>query len=347
MAARQPKTNPVFGQNETMDDLTAEQEELGGGGAVEQQQPPPELPSSSEGAAEAVSQEQPVTTEQPQEKEPRAERRIRELVEENRRYQQQLSEERERWARLDERSKQVREARIAAEQAAKAAERPDPSIDPVGAQLWDTQQKLAAMEQWRQQQEQQFAQLQQGFTANQQEQQWQNWVMAEANNYSRTQPDYMDAARYAVAKRNEFWAELGYSPEQAQQLTMAEANLVTRSAMANNRSFGPAIYKFAQWMGYQPANGNGKGVTPAAASQAGRTLAQVAKGQAMQGIGRAPGAGNEARSRYASMTAAEIAAVPDNVWQRDYANPQLRQEMEAALRRLDGVETEDVRYFTR
>lgn len=340
MPAKQPPKLRVFGENETIDENVADAEELDGGeSGPSGQQPTPEPPS---GEPEGTPPQQLDSTQQ--DGEPRgAEKRIKQLLERENALRQQLAESNERWARLDERRRQVEEARQAADNAARqqreAAQRPDPSIDPVGAELWDTKKALRDLTEWRQQQEQTLQQIQGNFQQVQQQNDFYNWINYEAQNYSRTQPDYYDAARYAAEKRMEWWQELGLPPDHARQMVLNESNLIAAMARQTGKSFAPVVYKIAQQWGYQSRNGNGAAAKPtsAAASAAGRTLAQVAKGQAMQGLNRVPAAGNEGQGRYLSMSAGEIANISDAQWQRDWANPALRAEMQLALNRLEGL----------
>ena len=127
---------------------------------------------------------------------------------------------------------------------------------------------------------------------------------------------------------------------------LGESNLLARAAAQRGISFGPMVYELATTLGYKGSNGNGNGrVTTPEVSQAARILQQAAKGQAVQGLSRAQSTGGEGVSRYATMTAAEIAQIPDNVWQRDWANPRLRNEMQAAMRRIEGLDNDD-EYFS-
>lgn len=338
----------VFGNTETMDDATAEQEELQGAG--KQQESPPELPSPSEETTEPAPKEEG-TPEAPPEKETRGKNRVEQLLQERYELQRQLTEERERWARLDERTKQIKEAREVSQQAQEAAQRPDSSIDPLGAELWDTKKALNELVAWRQQQEQQFAQLQNGFTQNQQEQYFNNTIVAEANTYARAQPDYPDAAKYLADWRRGLLQNMGYSPEEAQQIMLAEANvlirgnIVARQQGRTAKAFPEILYEAAKQVGYQVRNGN----TPTAAqtSAAGRVLAQAAKGQAMQGIGKAGGAEPQAGTRYRNYSKADIAAMSEDEWSRATRDPRAWAELQEAMKEADGIAGQDVRYFTR
>ena len=348
----------VFAADAMMDDAAAEAAELGG---QEGAQPQPDLPES--GAQPALAPELGPPTNQPVEPETRADKRIRQLLTERQEAIRERDEQREKWARLEERQKQREEAQEAAQRTAQqqqeATQRPDPAIDPVGAQLYDLAKQNQELLTWKQQQERQFTQLQQGLQVDRQTQDFNNWIVAEAQNFSRAQPDYADAARHAAEWRANWWQELGLPPEQARQMVMHESQLLAQISRQSGKPFAPVIYKLAQSVGYRStsdagaANGNGAQTTgdrripewaPAAVTNAARLL-QAQRGQAMQGLGRAPSAGEEGKSRYRDMSAADVSAVPDNVWQRDWANPVLRPDMEYVLKRLDGLtEHDDISY---
>lgn len=277
--------------------------------------------------------------------------------EERKAEQEALAQLREKWARLDERSKQIREAQEAAarqvQQQREAAERPDPAIDPVGAKIWDQDKAIRDLTAWKQQREQADGQFQQQYQQDQQTTQFNNWVVAEANNYAHHQKDYFDAARHAAKWRMDFWSNLGLPPDQAQQLVMHESNLLARISQQTGKPFAPIVYELAKSVGYRPrpeygdGNGNGAAPTSAAASQAGKVLSQVAKGQAMQGLSRAPSAGGEAKSRYRDMTPADIANMTEAEFSAALNNPQTKAEMEYAMARADGLEGQEVNYRVR
>ncbi len=335
----QRKIPDPFNETETISDAAAEAEELAQ--APTTPEPVTEVPATAE---------PPATTDQPSAQPERAipYQRFQEVVSER----NELRKYRDDWIRLNERQTQVKEAREAAERAAQqqqiAEQRPDPSIDPVGAKHWDYDRKIEQFEAWRQQQEQNYNQLQQGVQQNQQSTDFYNWVNAEAQAYMRQQPDYLDAARYAAEYRSKFWEELGLPPEQARQVVGWESQMLAQLSRQSGRPFGPAIYQLARQLGYSPQNGNGNGVTnvtPQAASQAGRILSQAARGQAMQGLSRAPSAGNEAKSRYRDMSPADLANLSEREWSAAMSNPETRRELEYAMQKADQLlDYEDVSY---
>lgn len=344
MADPKKKVVRVFSEAEAPDDTNLEQEELGEG----QPQPveePIEAPPTEQPPVEAKGE----VADDPEAKMiPRA--RLNERTVERDAALAELTKLREQWARLDERQNQVKQAREEAQRQAQAAEqaaqRPDPAIDPYGAKQWDQDRAMERMNAQLQQVGQFLNQFQQGYQQNQQEQEHQNRVVVEAQTYAREQPDYFDAANYLAKWRTDLYQKAGLNEQQARELALREGNFWVSVMQQTGKHWPSFFYQAAQSLGYKPAMANGNGRVTPEVSAAGRTLAQAAKGQALQGMNRIQPAGNEGKSRYAGMSAADIAAVPDGQWQRDWQNPQLRPEMEAALRRLDGIEGADVQYFS-
>lgn len=335
-AVKQPKSM-LFAQDQLSDEPEAGELEEG-------TTPAPEAPA--EPAAEPAPA--PEAEPEPEAKaEPRgAEKRIKELLEQGQAKDRELQQLRENWARLDERQRQAQQAREEAGRIARQAEQNqnpyDPQLDPVGHKTWELEHKLAAMEQWRQQQEQYNAQIQQVYTQDQQQRQLESYIVAQTQAYQQVKPDYLDAMNYIAQAELNLWLGMGYPAEQAKQIVLAKGQALAAQAMQQGKSFPETVYNIAVGVGYKPrtANGNGKAISPQV-SAAARTLNQAKNGQALQGLNRAPAAAQEgATGRYLNMTAAEIAAVPDAVWQRDWKNPALQAEMELALRRLDGVTDE-------
>ena len=125
----------VFKDAELADDATEEALETGAQPQPQAEQPQPEQqPAPEQAPAEKSAEEKP-------HEEAVSYQRFQELNETNKKLQQELSEQREFRARLDERSRLIKEHNEAqqrqAEAAARAAQRPDQNIDPVGAELFD------------------------------------------------------------------------------------------------------------------------------------------------------------------------------------------------------------------
>jgi len=197
--------NGLFGQNELLDIETAEAEELGPSPATRQ-------------AAEAEYDAQ-----------------IAQLERENMELQRQHAQVQEQLWRSDERDRQIREAQEAnaraRQQLEEANERPDASIDPVGAQIYDLDRQTRQLAQYQQQ----LAQQQQAAHFNAR-------VDNEERRFVQTQPDYADAINYVAEKRTVFWQDLGLPLEQARFVVANEAQLLTRTAAQTGKSFPQTVY---------------------------------------------------------------------------------------------------------
>ena len=347
MPAAKPKPQ-VFDETELLDDAAGATEEL-------------TVPQGGEtSAAEGEEQPQPQGGEQPQPegeqppKDTRENARIRQLVDRTKAAERERDEMRERWARMDERSKQVREAtedaqRRAAE-AERAAQRPDAAVDPVGARQWDLEERVQRAEAANAELRTQFTQARDGFQGNLQQTEFSNWVQWQAQEYARTTPDYFDAARYAAGKRIETWQSLGMPPEVAKDLVEKESILVANVARQYGVNFAPVIYQLAQQWGYHPAgaqNGNGGGAqarpqTGTAAANANR-LDQARRGQQVQGLGRAPGTGGEAQTNYRNYSKVQLADMSESEWSRIKADPAAWADLQHAIAREEGVDVADIR----
>jgi len=274
------------------------------------------------------------------------------LVEERNNVTRERDELRERWARIDERSNQIREAAEAERrqraEAERAAERPDPPIDPVGARQWDLEERVQRAEAANVELRNQFIQARDGFQGNLQQNEFSSWVQWQAQEFTRSTPDYLDAAKYAAAKRIDTWQELGMPPEVARDLVEKESILVASVARQYNVNFAPVIYKLAQEWGWKPAVANGNGAAPArqqtpAAQANAQRLEQARRGQGMQGLNRASGAGGEASTNYRNYTKAQLGEMSEGEWATVKANPQAWEDLRFALAREEGVDVADTR----
>lgn len=333
----------VFNANETMSDADAEKVELSEG--TEQQQPASE--QSAEQAQSETQQQPAADTEAPNKTGVVPYARFQEKVKETNEAKREAAELRERWARLEERQKVAREEREATqrqqEQAARAAERPDPTVDPIGAELWD-------LKEWKKNQEQVVSQLQQRFTEqvtgiqqNQETSEFNNWVQQQAQTFHSQNPHYYDVATHAANKRIEFWQALGAPPEVAKELVQKESFLVAAVARQFGGQFAPAIYKLGSdwgWQAPQAQTQNGNGAAP----QNQQRLQQVKAGQAVQGLGRVPGAGGESQTNYRNMSFADLANISEAEHTRLMADKgPAGKDYRAALARAEGVEEDYAR----
>jgi len=250
--AKGKTVNPFENPSEVMDDSTAEAEELN-----PQQAAPETAEPATEPAAEPAAPTEPAKlADGTDSNKPVPYDRFRETNEGRKAAEaraaaaeKEATELRERWARLDERSRQINEARQAAQQQAveqqRAAERPDPAIDPVGAKLWDFEEKTRQYDAMVAAQAQQIQALQGNMQQNQQIQAFANYVNYDVQRFQQQKPDYPAAAAHAAQKRREFWTAAGFQPEQAQEIVKRESEALAMQAMQSGKSVAQLVYDLA------------------------------------------------------------------------------------------------------
>lgn len=266
--------------------------------------------------------------------------RFNEVNEERKQLRARVAELSEKWARLEERAKLAQEAQ---ERISKAAEapatppRPDPEVDPYGAQLWDRDRKIEELERRYQSIEQNTTKTAEQVQQQAQAREFETWFKNNEDAYRRSNPDYDQASLYARQKLEEYWRAIGM-PEQAVQQTVSQlAYSVADTARRLNQNPAEAYHKLAQMMGYAPQQAAVVTPQPAPApSQAQQTLAQVQKGQQFQGLSNVPAA-NVENENWTTMTAAELADMPDDVFVQKMNDPRERQKIEQLYARLEGV----------
>ena len=304
-----PKVVNPFSDNDIVSDAEAEAQELGeGGGAAEQE-------------AGAQPAQQPVQT-QPKTQQPAADaeppnktgvipyERFKEVNDRAKQAEAKAAEMSERWARLEERQNLLQESRRAAEaqrQAAnQAAQRPDPNIDPIGAELYDTKQALAQQAQTIQAIQQQFQNTTQGLQQTQEEAQFSNWVQNQVQAYSAQDPQYIQKATHAAEWRMGFWQQMGLTPDAARDIVQKESVLLAKIAQQNGVNFAPIVAQLAERVGYQSPQAqqqpNGQRQPAPQTQQNAALLNQVRKGQAVQGLSNIPGSGAEGATSYKNYT---------------------------------------------
>lgn len=271
-----------------------------------------------------------------------AQARIRELVaERNAALQDQAAkaaeaqELRERWARLEERQQIA--AQLAQQEAAKqqqqaevrqiAIDRPDPAVDPMGAELFDTKYKLGLIEK-QQQALLQHVQAQQQQTQSQVQLQALSGYIQNDLAYAKQQyPDYDAAAKYASEARVAFWEGLGVPPHVAKQRVQAEALAIAGEAFQNGQSASKVYRDLAYQWGFKP-EADAK-VAPK------EKLAQVQRGQQVQGLGNVPNAIETGDTSIAELTAAQIADMPDEQFLKLNSDPKTGPIFRKRLQQLE------------
>lgn len=344
-----PKIDP-FQDGEALDDVSGEAQELAtpeGGEAQETQQADTSGGIQQEAHPEGLQQgKEPQSIPYP---------RFKEVIDARTKAETErdaLKKERdalnERWARLDERRNVLTEAQRAEQQrqvaAEQAAQRPDPMLDPTGAQLWDQSQQIGQLLQTVQ--ALQSGQQQLGGTLQQTQEQaeFNGWVDVQARSYSQQDPKYFEKARYAADYRINFWQQMGMTPENARKRVEQESFLIAAEAKTNGVNFAPIVAKLAESWGYQdgaPAqNGNGQARNGNNALR----IQQAQAGQRVQGLGHLPGSGGENSVGYRQYTAAQIAQMTEAEFSRAMANPKSKADLQYAMSMADGIEPGTGRY---
>lgn len=279
---------------EVAEEHEAEAMDPGGLAGTPEETPPQETPAA---AAPEPQTSQPAEPAQPSTPEQWA------------RIAQENADLREKWARLESRQQVINQAltqqqaleqqqQAAAQQQAQAqailAQRPDPAIDPQGAELFDLRLRQALQEQYAMQQQQAVAQALQAQQQQVMAGQRRTWVDNDFNFYAQHRPDILQALNHLVNYRWQQLLRLS-PPEEAQRVFNGEVAYYIDSHWRSNQSLADFVYNWAQQVGYQPPQQqpqpqpqqqipqqNG-GIPP--------RIAQQQRGQSMQGMGyTTPGA---------------------------------------------------------
>jgi len=342
-AAAKPSNTQLLNEE---DQLTAEEQ-----AAVTAEEAPPQVLPAPHLAPPPPEQAAPPEAHPPKKKLPEDSvtyDRFKEVNEENKRKDRELSELREKWARLEERSNLAREAQARYEQEQQAAatraktpEKPDPAIDPYGAQLWERDRQIEALGKRLEEVTTGLGQTNQQLQQSSQLNDFNLWLTNDITNYRARQPDYEQAASHARTARMGFWQSVGLPPEQAEAIVNNEALAIAYAAKQNGKSAAQAYYDAAKVMGYQagaaPApNGAAPASAPAAPPTPQEKMAQLRKGQAAQGLSRAPVL-DENNANWSALTAQQIADMDENDFVEALQDPQRAQQINKALERLEGL----------
>jgi hypothetical protein len=324
-----------------MDEIQEEQEFLEDNPPAEEsaekaEEKPAEEPTPS---PEAEAPEEQPEGEKPSRRKSRADARIQELLERERELREQLAAreaelqaQREAWARLEERQRLLQELQQK-QQPQEDPNRPDPSIDPVGAELYDLRKKVQELEglreQWNQYQQQNAAYSQQLAEANK----LNLWLQQDIERVRAEKPDYDDAVRAAYQYRIQLWQNAGYTPEQAQDIVQREALAIAAQARARGKSAAELYYAAGKPLlaqqAPQPAQ---KTQQPSAAEK----LKTIQKGQKFQGLGgRTPGSYYSSVDEISRLRASDIANMSDDEFIRVLNDPKLGPALKARLESLE------------
>lgn len=281
-----------------------------------------------------------------------AQARIQELVEERNRAREdalaragEVTAEREKWARLEERQKALaeveaqqrhaEEARYAAEIAAqhRATQRPDPTLDPQGAELFDLKERIARQEAEHasavQAAQQGFNQMRVQQDVNQFTTAWQ----ADMRAYQSQNPDYAEAAKFATEERIKFWESLGKTKDVAAHLTTQESIAIAKEALDHGRSPSQIYHNLAKQWGYKTAAAAAAEVLPPKGTVTAKDkLSQISRGQKLTGLGGVvTNVAGQDDTDIESMTPEQFAMLPEEEYLKIEGNPQLRTRMQRRI----------------
>jgi hypothetical protein len=319
--------------------------------AIETQQEPTQQQPTQQEPAQPTT-EQPPAPEAPQEPVPYV--RFQQLNDTNKALEKELAEHREFRTRLDERQRLIQQANEQAQRQAEAqryaAERPDPALDPIGAQLYDLQAERVNDRAEIQQLKGQLNQFGQNYQNGQEQAAFMGWVKDEANAYNAQDPHYIPAAKYCADRRVNFWRTVAPNAPAglAERMVEAESVLIARLAQQYGGKFAPALAKLARDWGYQPqtngaqANGSPR---PPASPQAAR-LQQVQAGQRVQGLGAVPAAAGNAdgTSAYRNYSPVDIANMSEREFMAAMANPATARDLRYAMARAEGFDNGEANF---
>ncbi|HKD45406.1 MAG TPA: hypothetical protein VKD24_07085 [Candidatus Angelobacter sp.] len=257
----------------------------------------------------------------------------------------QANEYRERWARLEERQKQAQEASEMARQAEALAraqrERPDPTIDPVGARAYDAEQRAIRAEQGLGQVQQQLQWLNQQGQQNQVTNDMQNWLAFQVPQGRQRYQDYDTRVDYARAVRYGLWNSTFqtpdgrevqfFPPDVAREITAREEFLILQRCKDLGIPVADVVARFSDMWGYQgwlqqaqaqqAQNGNGavQQAAPAQVLPSGnQRLQQIERGQAVRGLGRVQSGETNQANAWQTMSNAEFKAFVGNMSEDQY-----------------------------
>lgn len=269
--------------------------------------------------------------------------RFKEVNEESKRKDRELADMRERWARLEERSRLAQEAQANFErqqqadaEKARIPTKPDETLDPYGAQLWERDRKIDALNQRLEQVATNIGQTTQQVQQSANLNDFNLWLTNDINSYRQRQPDYEQAAQHARQARVTFWQSVGLPPDQAEVIVNNEALAVAYAARQNGKSAAQAYYDAARTMGYQGAGQTPETAAAPAPPSSQEKLAQLKKGQAAQGLSRAPIL-DDSNANWSALSAQQIADMDENDFVEALQDPQRAIQINKALERLEGV----------
>lgn len=294
---------------------------------------PPKAPEPEPAQQQATTPEVP-----PKKAPPKAipYERFKEVNDKAKTLEDQLTAEREKGARLDERIKMARESeeRAAAqarqqpapEAPTKLGARPDPGIDPIGADIWDVRRENEVLAHKLEQNQAAVGQTSQQMQIDRQQQEFAGWVNNDARQFRAQHADYDQATAHVYQFRVNYWTSLGLDEDKARAIVDQEAVASANLARQNGKSAAAGFYELARQVGY---NGNGAQsatqaatpeVLPSPTQAARERLNQVRNGQKFQGLSRVPAEKSD-NLDWSSMSAQDLADYPEDQLAEDLNDP--------------------------
>ena len=268
--------------------------------AAQEQQQASEQASEQESEQEAKSEEQ-------EEKKGSHKVPVGALQEERRARQaaqQELTEFREKYGKLEGRLEEIAKRVQPQEQA------PNFEEDPAAALKYE-QERLARQ---MAEHDEKIGNYNKQTEVQQQWVQFQNQVSADENAFKRENAHYDAAADYLRETRRAEYRALGaQDPAMIEQWVQSDAVQIAYGAMQQGKSVAQAVWDLASTRGYKPPEANGDN----SGDEAAQKLAQVEKGQkASKSLSQAGGNTEISLSleAVASMTDEEFASIPESKW---------------------------------
>lgn len=215
---------------------------------------------------------------------------------------QALQEERAEKKQLREELRQYRDwqqqlaQRLQQMPATQAPQAPDPQtrpLDYINHVLGNMQNTTAELQQWRQQQE---AETRQRAAV----QQYASWATSQEREFSKEQPEYHDAYRYAADARDRELQALGYADASTRaNIVRMNTGEIINNAIQQGRNPAELVWEYARARGFAPKGGRNSGNVEAQAKIAAGL--QAAGGKLNQG-----GSGGESE-----VSAKDLAGITD------------------------------------
>lgn len=156
-----------------------------------------------------------------------------------------------RYAQMEQRLHQIQQAALQSQQP----KPPEFEADPLNNLKFGvdrTQQEIAQLREW---QEQQNAQAQENYQRQQYVSQLQHTVASAETEFAQENPDYMEAVAHYKSVRAKQLSALGYGPQDVMGLVQNEAYQVAEAALRNGRNPAEAAFEIAKaagWVKKQP-----------------------------------------------------------------------------------------------